>query len=202
MLAPKRVTPLGAAALAAASLAVAADRKPLTVEDIWSVQRVGAPVLSQDGKSVAYTLATYDMDENRSNADVWLVPVAGGAARRLTTGKTSETSPVWSPDGRRLAFVSKREGDAATQIYLLPLDGGEAERLTEMPLGVSNPKWLPDGSRIAFVSAGGAGADTPGGPKKAAEAREKGKGKAPVTESRLYQVLDHSLTADQVPHLS
>ena len=81
MLASKRVAPLGAAALAAASLAVAADRKPLTVEDIWSVQRVGAPVLSPDGKSVAYTLATYDMDENRSNADLWVVPTAGGASR-------------------------------------------------------------------------------------------------------------------------
>ncbi len=201
MLASKRVAPLGAAALAAASLAVAADRKPLTVEDIWSVQRVGAPVLSPDGKSVAYTLATYDMDENRSNADVWLVPVAGGPARRLTTGKTSETSPVWSPDGRRLAFVSKREGDAATQIYLLPLDGGEAERLTEMPLGVSNPKWLPDGSRIAFVSAVVAGAETPEGTKKAVDAREKGKVKARVTESRLYRFWDRWLTDDEFPHI-
>jgi tricorn protease-like protein len=139
MPASKRVAPLGAAALAVASFAFAADRKPLTVEDIWSVRRVGTPVLSPDGKTVACTVATYEMDENRSNADVWLVPVAGGPARRLTTGKTSETSPVWSPDGRRLAFVSKREGDAASQLYLLPLNGGEAERLTEMPLGVSNP---------------------------------------------------------------
>ncbi len=191
-----------AAALAAASLpAQAAAQRPLTVDDLWSVRRVGAPVPSPDGRTVAYTVASYDMDENRSNAHIWIVPTAGGAPRRLTAGKTSETSPAWSPDGRRLLFVSKRDGDPAAQLYVLPLEGGEAERITEMPLGVSDPKWLPDGKRIAFVSEVVAGAETPEGTRKAMEAREKGKVKARVTESRLYRFWDRWLTDDQYPHL-
>ena len=49
-----------------------------TVDDMWAVKRVGAPVVSPDGSLVAYTVSTWDADENRSNADIWLTPVAGG----------------------------------------------------------------------------------------------------------------------------
>jgi hypothetical protein len=49
----------------------AAEKKPLTVDDMWAVQRVGTPRLSPDGKTVAYTVSVYDMDENRGNGDIW-----------------------------------------------------------------------------------------------------------------------------------
>lgn len=145
-----RVRLLMAAALAAAAVA-SAEKKPLTVDDIWAVQRVGSPALSPDGKTVAYTVSVYDMEENKSNGDVWTVPLSGGAPRRITTNKASDGSPAWSPDGRRLAFTSKRDDDKVNQLYVIPVDGGEPERVTEMPMAVTNPKWLADGKRIAFV---------------------------------------------------
>ncbi|MGI0148133.1 MAG: TolB family protein, partial [Thermoplasmata archaeon] len=124
---------------------LAADKKPLTVDDMWAVQRVGSPALSPDGKTVAYTVSVYDMEENRGNGDVWTVPLAGGTPRRLTTNKASDGSPAWSPDGKRIAFTSKREDDKVGQLYVISVDGGEPERVTEMPLAATNPKWLPDG---------------------------------------------------------
>jgi dipeptidyl aminopeptidase/acylaminoacyl peptidase len=176
-------------------------KKPLTVEDIWAVQRVSSPVVSPDGARVVYTVSTYDMEENRNNADIWVADLATGAARRLTTNKASDTSPAWSPDGRRLAFLSKRDGDSATQLYVMPVDGGEPERLTEMPLAVSGPKWFPDGTRIAFVSHVVTAAESPEATKKAVEAGEKNKVKARATESRLFRFWDRWLTDGEYPHI-
>ena len=190
-----------ALALSVSAAVLAAEKRPLTVEDMWAVQRVGVPVLSPDGKTVAYTVSVYDMEENKSNADIWVTPVAGGASRRLTANKASDSSPAWSPDGRRIAFVSKRDGDSAAQLYVISVDGGEAERLTEMPIAVSGPKWFPDGKRIAFVSHVVAGAESPSETKKALEAREKNKVKARVTENRLYRFWDRWLTDEEYPRI-
>ena len=187
--------------LALATALPAADRHALTVDDMWAVQRVGAPALSPDGKTVAYAVTAYDMEENRGNADLWLLSLSGGPARRLTANKASDTQPAWSPDGKRIAFVSRREEDKAAQLYVIPVDGGEPERLTEMPLGVSNPRWLSDGKRIAFVSRVVAGSEAPADTKKALEAREKSKVKARVSENRLYRFWDHWLTDNEYPHI-
>lgn len=193
--------PIFALVLTAIAAPALAQKHPLTIEDVWAIRRVGNPRVSPDGATVAYTIATYDMAENRSNADIWLVPVAGGTPRRLTTNKASDTSPTWSPDGKRIAFVSRREGDTGGQVYLVPVDGGEAERVTDMPLGVSDLKWLPNGKAIAFVSAVIAGAESPEATRKAVEARDKNKVKARVTENRLFRFWDRWLTDEEYPHI-
>ena len=122
-------------------------KRPLTVDDIWAVVRVGRPVVSPDGRTVVYPRTTWEAEKNRNLTDLWLQPLAGGPGRRLTSHEAGESAPAFSPDGTRLAFVSKRDGDKEAQLYVLRLDGGEAERWTEMPM--ARPVAEVDGGREA-----------------------------------------------------
>ncbi len=81
--------------------------------------------------------------------NIWIVPVAGGESRQITTGGSDER-PRWSPDGKKLAFLSSRHG--TPQVYSIPLDGGEAAQLTFLSTGADNELWSPDGKSIAFIS--------------------------------------------------
>jgi dipeptidyl aminopeptidase/acylaminoacyl peptidase len=88
-----------------------ATRRPLTIDDLTRLQLVSTPQLSPDGSQIAYAVATIHAgdDENEYRSAIYLVPSDGRAApRRLTHGLKQDRSPVWSPDGQRLAFVSDR----------------------------------------------------------------------------------------------
>jgi dipeptidyl aminopeptidase/acylaminoacyl peptidase len=127
----------------------AQSRRAINVHDLLALQRISDPKISPDGSLVAYTVSTPDREANRLARNVWIVPTAGGAPRQLTTsGK--DGGARWSPDGKRLAFLSSRSG--TQQIYLIALVGGEASTLTSLSGGAENIVWSPDGARLAFTS--------------------------------------------------
>jgi dipeptidyl aminopeptidase/acylaminoacyl peptidase len=78
-------------------------------------------------------------------------PFAGGEAVRLTASPKPDTRPRWSPDGRYLAFLSKRDGKKKTQVWLIDRRGGEAVQLTDFKANVSDLAWSKDASRLALV---------------------------------------------------
>src|SRR5712692_3459912 len=129
---------------------LAQQKRAMTPEDILAIKNVSDAQVSPDGKWVAYVVTSVDMNENASDADVWLVSTAGGDPIRLTTSKKNDNQPRWSPDGKRLAFISARE--EKPQIFLISPFGGEAEKLTESKSGVQSFQWSPDGNRIAYVA--------------------------------------------------
>jgi len=132
--------------------ASAAEPQRLTAEVLWQLGRVASPVVSPDGRQVVVTVTTYPADMDEAEVRLWLLDVSDKAAQRpLTAEGAKSSSPVFSPDGSQLAFVSKRSDDEAGQVYVLPMDGpGEAVRLTDVPTGAGGLKWV--GDYIYFVS--------------------------------------------------
>jgi dipeptidyl aminopeptidase/acylaminoacyl peptidase len=141
---------LSAAALLGAVPSVAAERRPLKVDDLFALKDVADPRLSPDGRFVAYTLTSLDAKEDESDSDVYVVPLAGGEPLRLTSSKKDETHPRFSPDGEWIAFLSDREGKK-TQVHLMSRRGGEAVKLTDFKASVSDLAWSPDSKRLALV---------------------------------------------------
>lgn len=130
-----------------------AQKRPVTHEDIWMMKRTGEPVVSPDGRSIVFSLVEPDYDPAKQSSDLWMVPADGSTPpRQLTHTKGAEGGVVWSPDGTKLAFAARRDGDEAAQIYVLPLAGGEAARVTNAPGGASGPQWRPDGKAILYES--------------------------------------------------
>jgi Tol biopolymer transport system component len=136
------------------SLAAAATTEPATLsaERMWSLERLGSPAISPDGRLAVVPVTRYDIPQNKGLTDLWLFNLADGTSRQLTGDEAADSEPVFSPDGKSVAFVSRRGTDELAQIYVIPVDGGEARRLTNLPTGADLPKWFPDGRRIAFAS--------------------------------------------------
>lgn len=191
--------------LALAALPATAAKRSLTAEDLWAMERVGNPALSPDGKWVVFPVTRYSTEENKSDSDLWLVPTDGSAPpRRLTWNPGSDSSPVWSPDGRRIAFVSKR-GDLPPQLYLLPMapeGGGEARPVTKLPVAVQTPKWFPDGRRIAFLASTWADLDADWDKvRKRLDERKADKVQAKIADTRLLRYWDEYRTEGRVNHV-
>ena len=132
--------------------------RPVEPEDLTAYAFLSAPSLSPDGKTVALSVHRALLDKDEYEGNLWLVPLAGGAPRQLTTaGK--DGGPKFSPDGKRIAFTSKRDlgkEDKGNGLYVIAVDGGEARLLLRRKEGIEAPAWSPDGKRILFLSNVGA----------------------------------------------
>ncbi|HEX5718856.1 MAG TPA: S9 family peptidase [Thermoanaerobaculia bacterium] len=180
----------------------ASAKRPMTPEDLWAMERAGAPALSPDGKQVVFTINRISVEENKGDSDLWLVPADGCAPpRRLTWNPGADGGPAWSPDGQRLAFVSKR-GEAPPQLYVMTLDGGEAQPVTKLPVAVQGPKWFPDGKRIGFVASTwpDLNGDWPAVQKRLDE-NKADKIQAKIADTRLLRFWDEYRTDGRFHHV-
>ena len=121
-------------------------KRPMTPEDLYRLKTVSDPRVSPDGKWIAYTVSIPDLEQNGYNSDIWLVPVTGGEPLRLTNSPEADHSPRWSPEGKRIAFISERAGTA--NIFIIPVAGGEARQITRAGTDLYAPIWTHDGAHI------------------------------------------------------
>lgn len=130
---------------------MADEKRLLTPEDINNLKTIDDVQVSPDGRWIAYVVATPEPMDHGYTRHVYVISTGGGDPIQLTRGG-KDSSPRWSPDGKRLAFVSTRNG--APQIYILPVNGlgGEARQLTSNERGAVAPDWSPDGTQIAYLS--------------------------------------------------
>ncbi len=137
---------------------IAAQKHPLTFEDMMKLKRVGEPNVSPDGKWVLFQATDVNLDANSKTNHLWITPLnvgnAGGESRQLTTGG-GESGPKFSPDGKQILFLSSKDG--GQQIWLASFDStngtlGDAHKLTSIATEADGAIWAGDGKNIVFVS--------------------------------------------------
>ncbi len=148
------------AALAAATIFTgtlstlsAQGKRAFALDDMFEIDRVSDPQISQGGRRFLFVVTDVLKSENRTNSDIWIAPLNGGGtgAKPLVVSPKADRNPRWSPDGKSVAFVTTRGG--SSQVWLIPSEGGEPVQLTKISTGADQPVWSPDGKSIAFVSA-------------------------------------------------
>ncbi|HKZ78431.1 MAG TPA: S9 family peptidase [Pyrinomonadaceae bacterium] len=152
-----------------------------TIEDLLKVKRIGDVVLSPDGRQVAFTIGEVNFDANKTVTQIYVVALPGGEPKRLTSGETSATTPRWSPNGKKIAYIRD------SQVWLMDDDGDHDEQLTKLATGAAGPIWSPDGKWIAFASEVYPQCQDSDCNREKEEATEKSKVKAHVTERLLYR---------------
>jgi dipeptidyl aminopeptidase/acylaminoacyl peptidase len=140
-------------ALLVSATAVSAQR-PMTLVEFMNIPTLNNPQLSPDGKEIVFTRSEPNWKANRRISHLWRVNSDGTGLMQLTSGADTEDNARWSPDGKTIAFITKRgDAEAVNQIFLLSLAGGEAKQLTNHGAAVQSPMWSPDGSSIYFRAA-------------------------------------------------
>ena len=131
------------------------QKRPFTFEDMMALKRVGEPVVSPDGKWVAFSAVEANLEQNKRTPHIWVVPLAGGEAKRIVNDVAGEDRPRWSPDGKRLAFISAKDGGA--QVWVADFDPaavalGTPQKVTSISTEAGGELWSPDGKYILFTS--------------------------------------------------
>jgi dipeptidyl aminopeptidase/acylaminoacyl peptidase len=185
--------------LAVPAFAEDGKKRPMTVADLWNLQRVGSPSISPDGAWVVVEVTKWNMEKDEAASDLWLLSTDGKIQKQLTTTPGRNSGPRWSPDVKSIAFVSKRGTDEGPQIYVISPTGGEARRVTQSPLSFSALKWSGDSKTIhAIAWTWPDTLDDEAYRKKDKEQKEQ-RSKAVIIDEAVYRYWDKWITDGRRP---
>lgn len=127
-----------------------AQKKSMSVVEFLNIPGIGSPALSPNGNQFIYSLSESDWKKNKQISHIWRADFTGQNQLKLTNGENGESDASWSPDGSKIAFISKRSPNEENQIYLLNNQGGEAYQLTKHRTAPQNVQWALDGRSVYF----------------------------------------------------
>lgn len=116
--------------------------------DVFQLEYAEDPQISPNGSRIVYTRRSMDIMNDSRMSRLWILNADGSKHRKLTNREVSESSPRWSPDGNRIAFVSASDG--GSEIYVYWVDTGQFAKLTQLERSPRGIRWSPDGTQIAF----------------------------------------------------
>lgn len=125
-----------------------AQKRAFTIEDLYKVKYVGAPVLSTDETKVAFTVSENDLQNTKSNTQIYVMNSDGTNLRKVSSESPFNFSPIWSNDNSKLYFTSYRNGKA--QLFYFPMNGGDAVQVTNTKLGINSPKLSHNNNLVIF----------------------------------------------------
>ncbi len=130
-------------------------KRPMTFEDMMAMKRLGETAVSPDGKWLAYSVTTVDLAKNTKTPELWLQAIAGGEPMKLAGTEPGDSNPQFSADGKRILFISGREG--GQQVWVEDFDtatgaASNLKKLTSIATEADSPKWSPDGRFVVFLS--------------------------------------------------
>ena len=139
-----------ALAILAIAPATAAPKPPFAPLDVFALEWASNPEISPDGSQVAYVRRSFDIRTDTRRSAIWLVDQDGQNHRPLAGAAANQSSPRWSPDGGRLAFVSS-EADGGAQIFVHWQAQNVTTRITNLIDAPTRLAWSPDGRSLAFI---------------------------------------------------
>jgi len=122
----------------------------MTPEVLWSFGRLSEPELSPDRQTILYGVTYYDLAQNKGNRELYTIGTDGQNFKRLTTTKFSEYQAMWTPDGKKIVFMSAETG--SMQIWEMDPDGNNRKQVTDIENGINGFKYAPDMKKILFIA--------------------------------------------------
>ena len=132
-------------------VAEASDNRKFLNTDVFELEIAADPQISPDGSQIAYVRQSMDIMTDRLKSNVWVVGTNGRDHRPLLSGTDSYSSPRWSPQGDRLAYVSSAEG-RGPELFVRWMYTGQSALLSNLPESPDAISWSPDGRTLAFTS--------------------------------------------------